>query len=124
MINDIIETACAVFDLPRAALTGPSRAQHIVEARQAVMLALRRRTSLSLAEIGKLFDGRDHSTVTYSIVQAERRCERNSDYRAQVNVLLDVPGAHGRSGHPARRASLPLRWALATYGGVPTAKAA
>ena len=125
MINDLIETACAVFDLPRAVLTGPSRAQHIVEARQAAMLALRRRTSLSLLEIGRLFGGRDHTTVLYSIAQAEKRCLGSADYRAMVGALLDMPGpGQTRVPAPTPRASLPLRWALASFGGIVQAKAA
>lgn len=113
MIELIFAVAALVFDVPRAALAGPSRAQHIVAARQAVMLALRKRTRLSLAEIGRLLGGRDHTTVLYGISAAERRCRTDAGYRQAVAALLDeddVPAA--------RPADVRLRWALASAGGI------
>lgn len=126
MIDDIIETACAVFELPRAALTGPSRAQHIVLARQAAMLALRRRTHLSLVAIGQLLGRSDHTTVSYGIAQAEKRCAVDPDYRAHVSALLDVPDLFPapRPAPLPMRADVRLRWALASAGGIVTALAA
>ena len=118
--NDLIETACLVFDLPRDVLLGASRTPHVAEARQALMLALRRRTHLTLAEIARACGRSDHTTVRYGIQQAEQRCARSREYRSLVGALLDLPDPT-----PIRPpADVRLRWALASTGGIVHALAA
>jgi chromosomal replication initiation ATPase DnaA len=127
MIDDIIETACVVFDLPRAAILGPSRAKHISEARQAVIYALARRTRLSQVEIARVLGRSDHTTVQHALKVVERRCTHDADYRAMVNAVLDVPGPRPATPPPppTRRIDPVIWWALASYGGFePRLKAA
>lgn len=120
IIDDLIETACIVFDLPRDVLLGPSRIPHVVEARQALMLALRRRTHLSLKAIAQQLGRTDHTTIRYGIEKAEDRCQRVREYRILVGALLDIPDPT-----PIRPAAdIRLRWALASTGGIVTALAA
>lgn len=122
MIDRIFEMAGFVFDVPRQDLAGPSRAQHLVAARQAVMLALRRRTRLSLCEIGRLLGNRDHSTVASGIAAAGRRCAADPAYRRAVAALCDADAETPAA--PAPRADAGLRWALMSAGGIVTALAA
>lgn len=59
-------------------LTGPSRLRCYVQPRQAAMLLLRRHTAAgkaSMAEIGRSFSGRDHTTVLHGVTQAEARIQ-------------------------------------------------
>lgn len=125
--EDLIETACLVFDIPRDVLLGPSRVPHVAEARQALMLALRRRTHLSLEGIARACGRSDHTTVRYGIEQAEKRCQRSREYRSQVGALLDLPdlAAMPAAPPPTRPAAdVRLRWSIASTGGIVHALAA
>ena len=44
-----------------------------MQARQIAIYLIRSMTNLSLDDIGKEFDNRDHSTVLYSIQQVEKK---------------------------------------------------
>jgi len=48
-----------------ADLTGLGRGQSLVAARRKVIREIRESTNLSLKEIGKIFQGRDHSTILH-----------------------------------------------------------
>lgn len=48
-------------------LTGSSRTPGMVHARHIAMYLVRARTSLSLPQIGRLFGGRDHTTVLHAV---------------------------------------------------------
>lgn len=122
LIEDILETACVVFDIPRGALIGRSRVRHLVLARHAAITALLRRTRLSQVEVGKLFSDLDHTSVQHAVRACEKRCLTDADYRADVNALLDVGGPP--PAPPAPRFDVRLRWALASYGGVPKPRTA
>jgi chromosomal replication initiator protein len=49
------------------------RHKHLCHARQHAMWEIRRRTKLSLPQIGQLLGGRDHTTVLHGLKQHERR---------------------------------------------------
>jgi chromosomal replication initiation ATPase DnaA len=123
--EQLILEAARIFDVPLDALIGRSRRQHVAWARQATMLVLRKRTQLSLVAIGMLFDGRDHSTVTFACDAAEARAAEDPDYGAKLQALLGVtPPAQRADPHPRRRR--PDTWwiGLAEYlhrGTTPTA---
>lgn len=69
MITHLLETAAQTFEVPCAASIGQSRQRHIVQARQAVAWALRQiHPELSLASIGDLLGGRDHTTIIWAFV--------------------------------------------------------
>ena len=68
----IIEEVCKFYDIENEALRGQGRTKDIVLARQIAMYEMRRMTNLSLKEIGKEFEGRDHATVMHSIDRVEK----------------------------------------------------
>ena len=55
--------------------------------RQLAMYLCRNLTDLSLEKIGKLFGGRDHSTVIYSINRIEKEKKQNRKVREDINKL-------------------------------------
>lgn len=60
-------------------ITSGCRIRHIVAARQTAMYEVRtRRPDLSLPQIGRLFGGRDHTTVLHAIrkIEAQRAGEQ------------------------------------------------
>lgn len=56
-------------------LTGPSRTDTIVRARQEAMAVIRANTRFSFPQIGRFFN-RDHTTVIYSVRAYEARQDR------------------------------------------------
>ena len=48
----------------------------------------RKLLELPLTEIGRLYGGRDHSTVLYSIRKVERRMELDSAFRERVRDAI------------------------------------
>jgi chromosomal replication initiator protein len=63
----IIYTVAKRFKLDPQDITGHSRKKGVVLARQTAMLLCREELGLSYPALGKLFGGKDHSTVLYSI---------------------------------------------------------
>ena len=68
----IIEAVCQHFSLTRDQLVGASRARDVTYARHIAMYLLRQSGLHSLAEIGTLIGGRDHTTV----LNAHRRIQK------------------------------------------------
>jgi chromosomal replication initiator protein len=75
------------FGISRAELVGTTRAALPLSARQVAIYLTRELTDLSLPQIGRLYGGRDHSTVLNSIRRAEARCGEDPDLAAQVDEL-------------------------------------
>ena len=59
----ILEYICKYYSLEESVIRGQQRIRDAVQARQIAMYLIRSMTNLSLDEIGKVFDNRDHSTV-------------------------------------------------------------
>lgn len=87
MYERILEAAARVFDVPREELSGRGRAHHISQARQAAAYALHTWSPLSLAEVGKLLGGRDHTTILHAVAAAERRAVGDADYALRLSAL-------------------------------------
>ena len=88
----------ATFDLSREDLVGQSRATTAVRARQVGIYLTRELTDLSLPQIGRLYGGRDHSTVLNSIRRIQARLASDPELAGQLQQLRGVlhksgPGA-------------------------------
>ncbi len=68
----IIEETCKFYSLENEALRGQGRTKDTALARQISMYLIRQMTSLSLKEIGREFENRDHTTVLHSIDRVEK----------------------------------------------------
>ena len=73
--NDV----CTLLEIPLSLLTGKSRKQEIVFARQIAMYLIRELTSASLKSIGNFFGGRDHTTVMHSVSTIENLLKSDDD---------------------------------------------
>lgn len=63
---DIIQSGCDAFGVDVEVLKSPSRKKYVVRARNIIMYVLKKKSELSLAKIGAIFN-RDHTTVIYAI---------------------------------------------------------
>jgi chromosomal replication initiator protein len=70
-VEEIQQRVATSFGISRAELVGSTRAATPVRARQVAIFLTRELTDLSLPQIGRLYGGRDHSTVLNSVRRVE-----------------------------------------------------
>ncbi|WP_022935388.1 chromosomal replication initiator protein DnaA [Mesomycoplasma moatsii] len=78
--DKIIEIIAKYYKINKNEILGKSRRREIVLARQISMWMIRNLTNLTYKEIGKLFKGKDHSTVMASIEKI--------DYQMKINETV------------------------------------
>ncbi|MEX2107969.1 MAG: chromosomal replication initiator protein DnaA [Solirubrobacterales bacterium] len=86
-VDEIQARVVESFEISRADLTGPSRAAGPVKARHVAIFLTRELTDLSLPQIGRLFGGRDHSTVLNSLRRAEASIASDEQLSNRVSTL-------------------------------------
>ena len=83
----ILEYISKFYSLDEAVIRGQQRIREAVQARQIAMYLIRSMTNLSLDDIGKQFDNRDHSTVLYSIQQVEKKMKKDAAFAETVKEI-------------------------------------
>ena len=86
--DNIIKEVCRYFRLEEDQIRGPSRSRDILNARQIAIYLIRRMTSLSLDETGKLFGGRDHSTTLNGVTKVENRMKTDNTFAETVKAII------------------------------------
>jgi len=89
MIARIQETVAEYYQIPLAEMKSDRKAHTFSHPRQVAMYLARELTPKSYPEIGRLFGGKDHTTVMFAVQQVEKRCREDDDYRADVALLRD-----------------------------------
>jgi chromosomal replication initiator protein len=70
------------------ALASKRRTKDVTVPRQVAMYVINETLGMSLARIGELFGGRDHSTVIHSIRKVEDQMVHDEDFRSQVQAAI------------------------------------
>ncbi|MDD2956794.1 MAG: helix-turn-helix domain-containing protein, partial [Oscillospiraceae bacterium] len=83
----ILDYICKFYSLEEGVIRGQQRIRDAVSARQIAMFLIRSMTNLSLDDIGKQFDNRDHSTVLYSIQQVEKKMKKDPAFAETVKEM-------------------------------------
>ena len=83
----ILDYISKYYSLEESVIRGQQRIRDAVSARQIAMYLIRSMTNLSLDEIGKVFDNRDHSTVLYSIQQIEKKMKKDPAFAETVKEI-------------------------------------
>ena len=78
------------FGVRPDALWGRRRTHSVVLPRQVAMYLLRQFTELSLAEVGSMFGGRDHTTVIYACERVAERVGRDLGFADKLNGLIST----------------------------------
>ncbi|HEX9967588.1 MAG TPA: chromosomal replication initiator protein DnaA, partial [Solirubrobacterales bacterium] len=89
-VEEIQRQVAVAFGISRSELVGATRAATPLRARQVAMLLTRELTDLSLPQIGRLYGGRDHSTVLNALRRAESNVAGDPQLAAQVCELRDA----------------------------------
>ena len=85
----VIAAVASRFHLTPRELCGKSRSRRVTVPRHLAMQLLREQGDRSLAEIGALLGGRDHSTVRHGCERARAMLSRDEGYRAQAEWLRE-----------------------------------
>jgi len=86
-VEEIQQRVAERFGISRAELVGSSRAATPLRARQVAIFLTRELTDLSLPQIGRLYGGRDHSTVLNSLRRVEAGLGDDPDLAERVQEL-------------------------------------
>jgi chromosomal replication initiator protein len=95
-VEEIQQQVAERFGISRAELIGSSRAATPLRARQVAIYLTRELTELSLPQIGRLYGGRDHSTVLNSLRRIEARLgedEALTEKVAELRTAIHNPTA-------------------------------
>lgn len=85
--ESILNYISKFYNLELSVIQGQQRIRDAVAARQIAMYLIRSMTNLSLDDIGKQFDNRDHSTVLYSIQQVEKKMKKDPAFAETVKEI-------------------------------------
>jgi chromosomal replication initiator protein len=86
-VEEIQQQVAERFGISRAELIGTSRAATPLRARQVAIYLTREMTDLSLPQIGRLYGGRDHSTVLNSLRRVEASLGEDEKLTERVTEL-------------------------------------
>jgi chromosomal replication initiator protein len=89
----IIAAVAEAFAIRVEALCGRRRTQSVTLPRQVAMYLMRQLTELSLVEIGRVFGGRDHTTVIYACERVTRRIADDTTFADKINGLISTLAA-------------------------------
>ncbi len=86
----ILTTVAEAYGVKPDALCGRRRTHSVVQPRQVAMYLLRQFTELSLAEVGAMFGGRDHTTVIYACERVAERLNIDASFSDKLNGLIST----------------------------------
>ncbi|HEY3491554.1 MAG TPA: chromosomal replication initiator protein DnaA [Solirubrobacterales bacterium] len=86
-VEEIQQRVAEGFGISRAELVGSSRAATPLRARHVAIFLTRDLTDLSLPQIGRLYGGRDHTTVLNSLRRVEAGLDEDGDLAEKVREL-------------------------------------
>jgi chromosomal replication initiator protein len=76
------------FDIKISELKAKSRTKTVAFPRQVAMYLARQLTHASLAEIGRAFGGKDHTTVLHAVDKIRRLLEEDPKLRKSIDGLI------------------------------------
>lgn len=85
----VIAAVAGRFRLTPREICGKSRSRRVTVPRQLTMQLLREQGDCSLAEIGALLGGRDHSTVRHGCARAREMLDTDAEFRSHADWLRD-----------------------------------
>lgn len=89
-LGEIVRVVARYYQLPQKQLTSASRKAEVVAARATAIYLARNLTSASYEEIGRLFGGRDHSTVMHNYRRTADRLTREPALQSAMEELTRI----------------------------------
>jgi chromosomal replication initiator protein len=89
-VEEIQQVVASSFGISRAELVGTTRSATPLRARQVAIFLTRELTDLSLPQIGRLYGGRDHTTILNSLRRVEAGIAGDAELARRVTELRDA----------------------------------
>ena len=89
-IEAIIRATAAFRQLDPAEIIGRSRTRPAAATRHLAIFLASRHSNLSLAQIGRSFDNRDHTTVMHSIRRMQQQLSTDARLRADAEAIIQI----------------------------------
>ncbi|MEM1370600.1 MAG: helix-turn-helix domain-containing protein [Pseudomonadota bacterium] len=88
-VKQMMQEMAVNYGFSLAEVIGESRGQELVHARFMTMTVVRRLTGYSYPRIGKLFGGRDHTSVLHAVRRIKNRMEQEPLLRTEYLKLIE-----------------------------------
>lgn len=85
--NEVIDAVCKHYSIGKRKILGPSRIRSYAFPRQVLMYLLRTRHNLSLEEVGRIVDGRDHTTVMHAVDKITKLASSDVSIREDIRGI-------------------------------------
>ncbi len=95
-VQDIIAHVCEAYHVSKADMLSQRRSSDVVNPRQIAMYLSKTMTLKSLPEIGRIFGGRDHTTVLHAVRKIEALEKKDSNYAGRIAALRDAIKARAK----------------------------
>lgn len=87
-VDKIINEVGKIYNIDPDDMCSKQRTANISQARKVAIYVIQNITGMSYESIGQKFNGRDHSTVVYSINSVKEEMERDSSFRSIVEDII------------------------------------
>jgi chromosomal replication initiator protein len=91
-VKSILNAVSEYYDISLTLITGKTRKQEVVLARQTAMYIIKQHTQLSLKSIGSHFGGRDHTTVIHSCQMVKNYLDTDSRTQTAMRIISERLG--------------------------------
>ena len=85
--SDILSAVCTYFNITNQQITGKSKTKDIVEPRMIAMYLMSDMLGVPLVSIGKIFGGRDHTTVMHARDKITEEIKQNTRMRIIISDI-------------------------------------
>lgn len=86
-LDDIIETTAKVMNLKQSEIKSKKRTKDILLARKIIIYLGRNVSSNSMAELAKILDMKDHSTISKAIKKIQTEVSENNDLKQKIKEI-------------------------------------
>ena len=88
--NDIINKVCDYYGISQADITGKKKSKDIVEPRMIAIYLIVELLDMPLTAVGKLFGGRDHTTIIHARDKITEQLKTNNKIRTIVGEIKNL----------------------------------
>jgi len=85
--TDVIRTVANHYHVKQSAIKGKSRVASLVKARHVAMFILKEELQMPLAEIGRWFSNRDHTTALHATRKIEKELDSSENLQQDLSAL-------------------------------------
>jgi chromosomal replication initiator protein len=90
----ILQAVCQAFKVSEADVCGQSRQQRFVQPRTAAIYLMRKHLGMYQNDIGRIFDGRDHSTIGSAVRRFDDYMAGDKYFRASMREAMKELSIH------------------------------